>query len=143
MSTLRDIAAAKLNLALHVRGKRPDGRHDIETIFAFCTDGDRLSVEPADVLSLTATGPFAAELPPEQDNVILKAARRLAEVVGVEQGAAITLDSGSLMRQERQSACAPLHMPELELQIASRHQSRHRSGGVDHRFVERPRVDCA
>lgn len=92
MSALRDIAAAKLNLALHVRGKRPDGRHDIETIFAFCTDGDRLSVEPADALSLTVTGPFAAELPPEQENVILKAARRLAEVAGVEQGAAISLE---------------------------------------------------
>ena len=39
----REIAPAKLNLALHVRGKRSDGRHDIETIFAFCTDGDRLS----------------------------------------------------------------------------------------------------
>ena len=41
----REIAPAKLNLALHVRGKLPDGRHAIETIFAFCTDGDRLSAE--------------------------------------------------------------------------------------------------
>ena len=41
----REIAPAKLNLALHVRGKLPDGRHAIETIFAFCIDGDRLSAE--------------------------------------------------------------------------------------------------
>ena len=43
----REIAPAKLNLALHVRGKLPDGRHAIETVFAFCTDGDRLSAERA------------------------------------------------------------------------------------------------
>ena len=41
----REIAPAKLNLALHVRGKLPDGQHAIETIFAFCTDGDWLSAE--------------------------------------------------------------------------------------------------
>ena len=48
-----EIAPAKLNLALHVRGKLPDGRHAIETVFAFCTDGDRLSGEIADDLSLS------------------------------------------------------------------------------------------
>jgi 4-diphosphocytidyl-2-C-methyl-D-erythritol kinase len=56
----RDIAAAKLNLALHVRGKLADGRHAIETVFVFCADGDRLSADPADELSLTLSGPFAA-----------------------------------------------------------------------------------
>ena len=62
LSPAREIAPAKLNLALHVRSKLPDGRHSIETIFAFCTDGDRLSAEPADELSLQLSGPFAAEL---------------------------------------------------------------------------------
>jgi len=42
LSAAHEIAPAKLNLALHVRGRLPDGRHSIETIFAFCTDGDRL-----------------------------------------------------------------------------------------------------
>jgi hypothetical protein len=73
----REIAPAKLNLALHVRGKLADGRHAIETIFAFCTDGDRLSAEPAEDILLQATGPFAAELP--QDNLVLRAARALQE----------------------------------------------------------------
>ena len=58
----REIAPAKLNLALHVRGKLPDGRHAIETVFAFCTDGDRLSAEPASDMSLVVEGPFAADL---------------------------------------------------------------------------------
>jgi 4-diphosphocytidyl-2-C-methyl-D-erythritol kinase len=88
----REIAPAKLNLALHVRGKLSDGRHAIETIFAFCTDGDRLSAEPADELTLAVTGPFADELGNEQDNLVLRAARALREAAGVESGAAMTLD---------------------------------------------------
>jgi len=92
LSPAREIAPAKLNLALHVRGKLPDGRHAIETIFAFCTDGDRLSAEESDQISLNAAGPFASELGPTDDNLVLKAARALAAAAGVRTGAAITLD---------------------------------------------------
>jgi 4-diphosphocytidyl-2-C-methyl-D-erythritol kinase len=88
----REIAAAKLNLALHVRGKLPDGRHAIETVFAFCADGDRLSAEPAEELSLQTAGPFAAELPAAKDNLVLRAAEALRSAAGVSQGAAIRLD---------------------------------------------------
>jgi 4-diphosphocytidyl-2-C-methyl-D-erythritol kinase len=88
----REIAAAKLNLALHVRGRLPDGRHAIETVFAFCTDGDRLSAEPADDLSLETAGPFAADLPAEPDNLVLRAATALREEAGVAEGAAIRLE---------------------------------------------------
>ncbi len=91
MTAAREIAPAKLNLALHVRGKLPDGRHSLETIFAFCTDGDRLSAEPSKALSLDITGPFAPQLDCG-DNLVLKAARALAEAAGVQTGAAITLD---------------------------------------------------
>ena len=86
-----EIAPAKLNLALHVRGKRPDGRHDIETLFAFCTDGDRLSAEPAHDLSLSITGPFGAELS-DSDNLVLQAARALGAVANTSAVARITLD---------------------------------------------------
>lgn len=87
----RDIAPAKLNLALHVRGRRPDGRHDIETIFAFCTDGDRLSAVEAEDISLTVGGPFAEGLEVE-DNLVMKATRALAGASGCGKGAAIHLD---------------------------------------------------
>jgi len=90
----REIAPAKLNLALHVRGKLPDGRHAIETLFVFCTDGDRLSATAADELSLEITGPFASELNAGDDNLVVKAAKALAEAAGVEARAAITLDKG-------------------------------------------------
>jgi 4-diphosphocytidyl-2-C-methyl-D-erythritol kinase len=92
LSAARDIAAAKLNLALHVRGRRDDGRHAIETLFAFCTDGDRLSAEAADELTLKVSGPFAGQLPPGEDNLVLRAARMLAQAAGTEHGAAISLD---------------------------------------------------
>jgi 4-diphosphocytidyl-2-C-methyl-D-erythritol kinase len=88
----REIAPAKLNLALHVRGKLPDGRHAIETVFAFCTDGDRLSAEPADGISLTVTGPFRGELGQPDDNLVMRAARALAKAAQVTTGAALILD---------------------------------------------------
>jgi 4-diphosphocytidyl-2-C-methyl-D-erythritol kinase len=91
---LREIAPAKLNLALHVRGKRPDGRHDIETVFAFCSDGDRLSAEPYEYIWVDVVGPFAGDVPAHQ-NIVAEAARRLHERRGansLDGGARITLD---------------------------------------------------
>jgi 4-diphosphocytidyl-2-C-methyl-D-erythritol kinase len=90
--TQGDIAPAKLNLALHVRGKLPDGRHAIETVFAFCTDGDRVSVEGAETLTMTSSGPFADALPPSDDNLVLRAALALRDEAAVAPGAAIHLD---------------------------------------------------
>jgi len=88
----RDIAPAKLNLALHVRGKLPDGRHAIETVFAFCTDGDRLSAEPSNDISLQVTGPFASSLADPVSNLVVRAARALASVADVREGAALALE---------------------------------------------------
>jgi 4-diphosphocytidyl-2-C-methyl-D-erythritol kinase len=92
LTAAREIAPAKLNLALHVRGKLPDGRHRIETVFAFCIDGDGLSAEHADELSLEVTGPFAADLDSGDDNLVVRAARALAEAAGIDRGASIWLD---------------------------------------------------
>jgi 4-diphosphocytidyl-2-C-methyl-D-erythritol kinase len=83
---MRETAFAKLNLALHVRARQSDGYHRIETIFAFCEDGDLLIAAPAEALSLTIVGPFAAALAGEPDNLVLKAARALGA------NAALTLD---------------------------------------------------
>lgn len=87
---MRETAFAKLNLALHVRAREPDGYHRIETLFAFCEDGDELTAEPAEGLSLEVTGPFAVDLGP--DNLVLRAAQALRDRLGTEAGAALTLD---------------------------------------------------
>ncbi|MEQ1509697.1 MAG: 4-(cytidine 5'-diphospho)-2-C-methyl-D-erythritol kinase [Sphingopyxis sp.] len=68
-----EIAYAKVNLALHVRGRRADGYHEIETLFAFVDDGDILAVEEADADSLTIEGDFAEGLSSGPDNLVLRA----------------------------------------------------------------------
>jgi 4-diphosphocytidyl-2-C-methyl-D-erythritol kinase len=89
---LTEPAPAKVNLALHVRGKLPDGRHRIETVFAFCTDGDKLAAEPSKELTLQTVGPFASELGGNaDDNLVIKAARALREKAGVGKGASLIL----------------------------------------------------
>src|SRR5690606_18363517 len=74
-------APAKLNLALHVRGRLDDGRHSLETLFAFCVDGDRLEAEVADGIALEIAGPFASQLP-GPDNLVLQAAEALRKASG-------------------------------------------------------------
>lgn len=83
---MRETAYAKINLALHVRRRRADGYHQIETVFAFCEDGDVVAARESDRLSLEITGPFAAALGGESDNMVLKAARAMGA------SAALTLD---------------------------------------------------
>lgn len=86
-----ETARAKLNLALHVRARRPDGYHELETLFAFVEDGDVIGLAPAATDSLSITGPFASALAGEGDNLIVRAARAFVQAFG--GGAhAITLD---------------------------------------------------
>ncbi len=90
--SIGELAPAKLNLALHVRGKRSDGRHDIETLFAFCTDGDRLTLGPADhsLYELRTSGPFADDI--GRENIVTQAYFALKEAAGIEGGVIFTLD---------------------------------------------------
>lgn len=90
MSGLSETAYAKLNLALHVRERLPDGYHRIETIFAFCEDGDELSAEHAPSASLRVSGEFAGALT-RAANLVEKAATALKEASGVSEFAAIHL----------------------------------------------------
>ncbi len=74
MTVQREIAYAKINLALHVRERRPDGYHGIETLFAFLDTGDVLTAEPAENFGLGPHDGFATEIPFEA-NLVVKAAR--------------------------------------------------------------------
>ena len=73
-------APAKVNLALHVLGRRADGYHDLDSIVAFADIGDSLTFTPAESFTVTASGPFAATLPPAADNIISRAYMAVAEI---------------------------------------------------------------
>lgn len=90
MSRLSEIAYAKVNLALHVRGKLPDGYHQVETVFAFCEAGDVLTAEHAPSQSLKISGEFAGGLT-RADNLVEKAANALREACGGGEPAALHL----------------------------------------------------
>jgi 4-diphosphocytidyl-2-C-methyl-D-erythritol kinase len=79
-------ARAKVNLALHVTGRRADGYHLLDSLVGFAAFGDTVRVEPAPDLSLAIDGPFAAGLS-VTDNLVLRAARALSP----DRGARITL----------------------------------------------------
>jgi 4-diphosphocytidyl-2-C-methyl-D-erythritol kinase len=79
MQTAR--APAKINLTLHVLGRRGDGYHALESLVAFAGAGDLLRFEPGNELALTLSGPNAAGVGPEADNLVLRAARQLASRV--------------------------------------------------------------
>jgi 4-diphosphocytidyl-2-C-methyl-D-erythritol kinase len=67
-------ARAKLNLALHVRARRADGYHELETLFAFVEHGDEIIAARAEAPSFTLTGRFKPELAGEGDNLVMRAA---------------------------------------------------------------------
>jgi 4-diphosphocytidyl-2-C-methyl-D-erythritol kinase len=80
-------APAKVNLTLHILGRREDGYHELDSIVAFAGVGDRLAFEPDAPLGLTTAGPTAEAAGPEGDNLVLKAARALAaRVPGLRLG---------------------------------------------------------
>jgi 4-diphosphocytidyl-2-C-methyl-D-erythritol kinase len=85
------LARAKVNLYLHITGKRADGYHLLDSLIVFADTGDEISLTPADKLSLTIDGPFAAGLAAGPDNLVLRAAHALQEIAGSRGGAAIRL----------------------------------------------------
>jgi len=89
---ITELAPAKINLALHVRAKRPDGYHEIETLFAFCRDGDVVTVAEVGHDSFTITGPFSNALAAESNNLVLAARDAFAAAFGALPPLAITLD---------------------------------------------------
>src|SRR5687767_4489436 len=86
---MRTRAHAKLNLFLRVVGRRPDGFHELETVFQSIDLADTLTIEPADDLRLTGG---SAEAPPGPENLVLHAAEALREAAGVRRGAALHLE---------------------------------------------------
>ncbi|HWI86023.1 MAG TPA: 4-(cytidine 5'-diphospho)-2-C-methyl-D-erythritol kinase [Sphingomonas sp.] len=90
MTKTAETAFAKVNLALHIRRREPDGYHAIETLFAFAEDGDVLQID--DAPGLRITGRFGAGLPAGADNLVMRAADAFASLTGHKRDAGFTLD---------------------------------------------------
>lgn len=86
--SLQQTAYAKINLALHVRKRREDGYHELETLFAFVDAGDALTARPAEQDSVATIGEFAPALNNSFDNIVAKALTVLPRAGGL----AITLE---------------------------------------------------
>ena len=91
-SALIEYGRAKVNLTLQVIGRRVDGYHDLESVVAFADCADRLTLAAGSELSLKTTGPLAEACGETTDNLVLKAARLLAERVPDLKLGAFTLE---------------------------------------------------
>jgi len=90
---VRRTAWAKINLTLHVTGRRDDGYHEIDSLVVFAGIGDGLEIAPGPQIALEIAGPFAPVLrAADSDNLVVVAARALAARYGVELGARLRLD---------------------------------------------------
>lgn len=92
MTAITVTAPAKVNLYLHVTGRRADGYHLLESLVAFTDFGDGITATPSDRLTLTVDGPFADRIPTGPDNLILQAAQGLRDLCDIQAGAHIHLD---------------------------------------------------
>ena len=89
---LRQHAPAKINLYLHVTGRRDDGYHLLDSLVVFAGAGDVLQAVASRALTLAVGGPEAAALAAEPDNLVLRAARALADAAGIAPRAALSLE---------------------------------------------------
>ncbi|RWA63879.1 4-(cytidine 5'-diphospho)-2-C-methyl-D-erythritol kinase [Mesorhizobium sp.] len=78
------LAPAKINLALHVTGRRADGYHLIDSLAVFTRFGDRLQIELAERDEFSVSGPFAAGVPLDGDNLVVKAREALRREAGAQ-----------------------------------------------------------
>ena len=84
-------APAKLNLFLHITGKRADGYHLLQSVMIFVDVGDDMEFYPHDGFLIDAEGRFATDLPSPAENIIYRAAKALAETFRVPLSAGIRI----------------------------------------------------
>jgi 4-diphosphocytidyl-2-C-methyl-D-erythritol kinase len=90
-SWVRIFAPAKINLYLHVTGRRADGLHDLDSLVVFAGIGDDIAVSHASCIDFAVDGPFAHAVPSCPNNLVVRAAHALAELGKVTTGSKIRL----------------------------------------------------
>lgn len=133
---LAQAAPAKINLALHVVGRRADGYHELESLMVFAELGDELRAVPAEADGLTVTGPFGNGLGAQPNNLVLRAvaafrerwpdhvrdrfaftlAKNLPVAAGLGGGSA---DAAAALRLMVEAGSTPIAMPDL-VELATR-----------------------
>lgn len=98
MRVISENAWAKLNLALHVTGKRDDGYHLLDSLVVFAISSDEICVSAATELSLSIEGPMAAGLSGSADNLVLQAARALTKYAATQGH---TVDGANIVLKKR------------------------------------------
>ena len=88
---LRLTAPAKVNLYLHVTGRRDDGYHLLDSLVVFTALSDQLDLKLAEGVRLTVEGAFADNAGPLDDNLVVRAARMLADVAKIDKGVTVGL----------------------------------------------------
>lgn len=95
MSDIQDkifeVAPAKVNLYLHIQGRRPDGMHLLDSLIVFADQGDMISVSPSKDVLIDRCGPMADGLPPIKEDLVYYATNLLSEVARARVGAKISL----------------------------------------------------
>lgn len=91
-TVFREFAPAKINLTLVVKGRRPDGFHELQSLVTFADCGDVLTGKSASAMGLDVTGPFAPALDSEKNNLVMKAAQLLVDHLGIKQAARLVLE---------------------------------------------------
>ncbi len=79
MTILEEFAPAKVNLALHVTGRRDDGYHLLDTLVTFAGVGDQLRFKPANAISISIDGPESSKLTAGGDNLVMQAMQVLVQ----------------------------------------------------------------
>ncbi|MBL4906021.1 MAG: 4-(cytidine 5'-diphospho)-2-C-methyl-D-erythritol kinase, partial [Sneathiella sp.] len=90
--TLNWYARPKVNLFLHVTGKRADGYHLLESLVCFPEGGDVLTITSSSNLELQESGPYSDKMGKASDNLVLRAAKLLQKELGISKGADLHLE---------------------------------------------------
>ncbi|ESW65459.1 4-diphosphocytidyl-2C-methyl-D-erythritol kinase [Mesorhizobium sp. LSHC422A00] len=85
------LAPAKINLALHVTGRRADGYHLLESLVVFTRFGDRVEIEPADADRFSVSGRYATSVPIDDSNLVVKAREALRRQAGQQSTAPVAI----------------------------------------------------